>query len=154
EWVELAEFQAFIALILNNRRLVPVPRRMLRLLASAARPALVATVFAHLLRCLYSRGGRFSARGRCKASWVADTFGVALSRVKAARRELVASGWLIPLEANQWALNRWGMLVEIKLGWGPQPASTRGERPSLVAEAGLRKTAPPGPISGPETSPL
>lgn len=146
------DFEAFLALIPNNRRLVPVPRRMLRLLASAARPALLATVLGHLLRCLYSRQGTCSGRGRCKASWIADTFGVAQSRVKAARRELIDQGWLVRLEAGQWALNRWGLLVEINLAWVPGAApGAAGPRPPRTA--GDSEMRPPGGDFGPETSP-
>ena len=96
---------------------MPVPRRILRLLAGGARPALIATILGHLLRCLYLKSGKCSARGRVKASWIAETFGVGLRRVKEARQELIAMGWLIPLEAGQWELNRWGAHVRINLDW-------------------------------------
>ena len=43
-----------------------------RLLAGGARPALIATILGHLLRCLYLKGGKCSARGRVKASWIAE----------------------------------------------------------------------------------
>src|SRR4051794_1401702 len=106
-----------LARLPTPRRRVPVPRRILRLLAGGARPVLIATVLGHLLRCLYLKQGKCSARGRVKASWIADTFGVALRRVKEARRELIAMGWLIPLDAGQWELNRWGAHVRINLEW-------------------------------------
>jgi hypothetical protein len=44
-------------------------------------------------------------------------FGVGLRRVKQARREPIGLGWLVPLDARQWALNRWGAHVRINLGW-------------------------------------
>ena len=110
-------FRQFLDRIPNHRRLVPVPRRILRLLAGGARPALIATILGHLIRCLYLKGGQCLDRGRVKASWIADTFGVGLRRVKQARQELIAIGWLIPLEADQWALNRWGSHVRINLAW-------------------------------------
>jgi hypothetical protein len=124
-------FADFLGAIPNHRRLVPVPRRMLRLLAGGARPALIATVIGHLLRCLYLKRGKCSGRGRVKASWIAETFGVGLRRVKEARRELVAMGWLIPMEAGQWELNRWGAHVRINLGWSRLDAR-KESRPELA----------------------
>jgi hypothetical protein len=73
----------------NHERLVPVPRRTLRLLAGGARPALIATILGHLFRCLYLKKGCCQARGRCKASWIARVFGVGERRVKEARKELI-----------------------------------------------------------------
>jgi hypothetical protein len=136
-------FQRFLEQIPNHRRLVPVPRRILRLLAGSARPALIAAVLGHLFRCLYLKGGKCLARGRVKASWIAGAFGVGLRRVKEARHELVALGWLIPLDARQWALNRWGAHVRINLAW----ARRDGAAP---VGAGL---APPPPDSGAEPAP-
>src|SRR5262249_32693600 len=78
----------------THDRKVPVPRRILRLLAGGCRPAMIATILGHLFRCLYVKGGMFQALGRVKASWIADTFGVGLRRVKEARRELATIGWL------------------------------------------------------------
>ena len=75
---------------------LPVPRRILRLLAGGARPALIATVLGHLLRCLYLKQGKCSARGRVKASWIAEAFGVALRRVKEARQRADRHGMADP----------------------------------------------------------
>jgi hypothetical protein len=96
---------------------VAIPRRMLRFLAGGARPALIATVLGLLLRCLSRRKGGFDGRGRVKASWIARVFGVDLRRVKAARNELVALGWIEPEPADQWAMNRWGRAYRINLAW-------------------------------------
>ncbi len=152
---ELASFRAMLEAIPNNRRNVPVPRRILRLLAGGARPVLIATILGHLLRCLYFRAGRCEGRGRCKASWIASVFGVDLRRVKEARKELVSLGWLVPHEAAQWELNRWGATMTINLDWarldgvratpgvgGPAPAVPAG--PELP---------PPPAVSGPELPP-
>jgi hypothetical protein len=140
-------FEQFLDRIPNHRRLVPVPRRILRLLAGGARPALIATILGHLIRCLYLKGGQCLDRGRVKASWIADTFGVGLRRVKQARQELVAIGWLIPLEAGQWELNRWGSHVRINLAW----SRLDGIRPAPAAPA--PELAPPPPTFGPEMAP-
>jgi hypothetical protein len=140
-------FEQFLGRIPNHRRLVPVPRRILRLLAGGARPALIATILGHLIRCLYLKGGQCLDRGRVKASWIADTFGISLRRVKQARQELIAIGWLIPLKAGQWELNRWGSHVRINLTW----SRLDGIRPAPADAA--PELAPPPPASGPELAP-
>jgi hypothetical protein len=135
-------FRRLFDLIPNHDRRVPVPRRILRLLAGGCRPAMIATIVGHLIRCLYLKGGVCSSIGRVKASWVAEVFGVGLRRVKQARRELVAMGWLIVLATPQWMLNRWGGLVRIALDWSaPAPG------PVLAPPA-----PPPGPVLAPPDS--
>lgn len=147
-----ADFRRFLDAIPNHQRLAPVPRRILRLLAGGARPALIATILGHLVRCLYLKHGKCSARGRVKASWIADTFGVSLRRVKQARKELIAMGWLIPLEARQWALNRWGSHVCINLAW----SRLDGIKPDIRLAATAPAAAdglPPAPAPGRELAP-
>jgi hypothetical protein len=157
-------FRAFLGRIPNRRRMVPVPRRILRLLAGGCRPALIATILGHLFRCLYMKGGQCQPIGRVKASWIAGTFGVGLRRVKEARQELVALGWLIPLDSTQWALNRWGALIRINLGWSRLDGLTPAADDAATAyeeEVGGEPTPPmPGPElappaldSGPESAP-
>jgi hypothetical protein len=158
-------FRRFLDGIPNHRRLVPVPRRILRLLAGGARPALIATILGHLFRCLYVKGGKCLPVGRVKASWIADTFGIGLRRVKQARQELIALGWLIPLESPQWALNRWGALVRINLEWSRldglpaagtaaavEPGDEGAEDPPS-APAHAPELALPPPDSDPELAP-
>ena len=154
------EFRAFLDQIPNSERKVPVPRRTLRLLAGGARPALIATVLGHLLRGLYLKSGKCHDRGRVKASWIAEVFGISLRRVKHARQELIASGWLIPLDADQWALNRWGAHFRINLDWSrldvtgsvvPNVQTTQISGPVLPAPG--PKSAPPPAVAGPELAP-
>jgi hypothetical protein len=144
-----AAFGEFLDRIPNHRRRVPLPRRILRLLAGGARPALIATILGHLLRCLYLKGRGCSSRGRVKASWIAEAFGVGLRRVKEARRQLIAMGWLIPLAADQWALNRWGAHVRINLDW----SRLDGVEDAPDALGQDSELAPPAPVSGPEAAP-
>ena len=106
-----------------------IPRRILRLLAGGARPALIATAIAVLLRCLARGRGGFKSRGRVKAAWIARTFDVDLRRVKQARGELVDLGWIVPEPDDQWAMNRWGRAYRIDLDWGPD----RPPRGSAIA---------------------
>jgi hypothetical protein len=146
-------FRRFLDQIPNRRRLVPVPRRILRLLADGCRPALIATILGHLFRCLYLKDGQCQPVGRVKASWIAGTFGVGLRRVKEARQELIAMGWLIPLPSTQWALNRWGAVIRINLDWSrldglcPE-AEEAGGGPPPGSEL-----APPALDFGPESAP-
>jgi hypothetical protein len=161
-----AGFRDFLDKIPNHRRLVPVPRRILRLLAGGARPALIATILGHLVRCLYLKGGKCLDRGRVKASWIAETFGVGLRRVKQARHDLVAMGWLIPIQADQWQLNRWGSHVRINLAWSRLDGIPASPAPPPGAETGqeggnglpptpvpVTELAPPSPVFGPELAP-
>ncbi len=119
----------------KDRRLIPVPRRTLRFLAGCKRPALAATVIGHLIRCLFFRNGECLSRGTCKASWVAETFGVNVRSVKAARKHLAEIGWLVVAESDHWHKQRWGATAFVNLAWpGPGPIGRKSEsspRPEL-----------------------
>jgi hypothetical protein len=114
----------------GGRGSLAVPRRMLRHLAGGARPALIATALGVLLRCLSRRCSGWDGRGRIKASWVAEAFHLSLRQVQAARKELIALGWIRPEEAEQWALNRWGRAYRIDLAWAAPRPGGRGARSS------------------------
>ena len=119
-----------------------IPRRILRLLAHGARPALIATVLAILLRCLSRGRGGFKSRGRLKASWIARVFDVDLRRVKAARKELIDLGWIAPESTDQWCENRWGRAYTIDLAWD-RIATPDGRRLPPPTTAGGRRLPPP-----------
>jgi len=123
------DWWAVLALVKNWRRKVPVPRRVLCHLAGCRRKVFVATVLGHLLRCVYYRDRKCVSGGRCKASWVADVFGVDGRNVKAARKELVQQGWLRPLPAPQTSLNRWGLPVIVNLRHDFRRAAVEAESP-------------------------
>jgi hypothetical protein len=156
----------------RGRGSVAVPRRILRLLAAGARPALIATALGVLLRCLSRRRSGWDGRGRLKASWVAAAFGVDVRAVKSARRELVELGWITPEPADQWSLNRWGRAYRIDLRWGDSPGIALSDSPinsGSLAEGGspssgdfvsrliTRESAPrlppPAPILAPRLPP-
>lgn len=113
----------------STRRIVPVPRRLLRYLAQVGRASIIATAFGHLLRCLFYRNGECISGGRCKASWIAEVFEVDARTVKAARKELIRLGWLVARNATQCQLNRWGLPVVINLEWAPVRDTREGESP-------------------------
>jgi len=98
-------------------RMVPVPRPVLRMLSKSTGRAYIATVLGHLLRCLYYKHGVCRSGGWCKASWVADTFGVAVRAVKEARARLVQLGLFRVLTADQLRLNRFGRPLVVCLDW-------------------------------------
>lgn len=128
-----------------------VPRRVLRALTRGARPALLATALAVLLRCVSRGRGGFRSRGRLKASWVALAFGVDARRVKQARKELVELGWIVPESADQWSLNRWGAVYRVDLAWRGAGPADRPRLPPPAAAKGRRLAPPesdPEPLRG------
>lgn len=128
---DLTGLHEMLGQIMNAKRKVPVPRRILRLIAGGARRGTIATVLGHLMRGLYYRDVLCVPGGACKASWVADVFRVDERSVTRARAELVSMGWLVPEEREQWYLNRFGWRYTIDLGWA------RGEVSDVPAESGL-----------------
>jgi hypothetical protein len=78
---------------------------------------LLATILGHLFRCLYYRQGQCRADGFCKASWIAQVFGVSERAVKTARRRLEALGFLQRTETPQWVRNRYAQKMTINLQW-------------------------------------
>ena len=122
----------------QGRGVLNIPRRILRNLIQGGRPALIATTLGILLRCLSRRREGFDGRGRVKASWIAKKFGVDLRRVKAARQELIAIGWITSEPDDQLAMNRWGRAYRINLQWEPKVG---------------RRLPPPEPKIGPELPP-
>lgn len=84
-----------------SRRLVPVPRPMLRHLAREAVASLAATVFAHAFRCLWLNDGAVSNTGICSAPFAADVFGIDPRSVKRARRRLRELGWIQALSGRE-----------------------------------------------------
>jgi hypothetical protein len=130
-------FAMLDAIELKGRR-VPVPRRTLLLLAGGTRRAVVATINGVLMRCLFAKNATCKSGGRCKASWIAETFGVDLRRAKAARRHLERIGWLIPYESPHWKENRWGRGVVVNLEWSRESAlsnASRGRRETPVGNS-------------------
>lgn len=112
-----AELCRMADLTVNIRRKVPVPRRVIRFLAGGQRPVVIATVFGHLLRCVYYRKAGVRSDGLVKASWIADVFNVHERNVKAARSQLARCGLLQLGHANQFVLNRFGLPTVVNLLW-------------------------------------
>src|SRR5512135_1745752 len=134
-----------LALLGNPDRRIPVPRRIIRLIAAGARRTLIATILGHLIRCMFYRKGLCHPCGCVKASWIAKVFGVSTCGVKAQRQHLIKEGWLIPLKTSQWTLNQHGLRTAINLAWNspnsikdapapPPAAETQAEKDTTAAE--------------------
>jgi hypothetical protein len=121
-----------------RRRPVPVPRRLIRFLAEGTSRAILATVLGHLLTCLWYRQGECVSGGRCKASWIARRFGVDVRNVKAARKRLLAMGWLEAIPTDQISLNRWGMGIVWNMGF-----HVKHNESSPPTAAAAKQTPPP-----------
>lgn len=139
---------AMVAKLQGATRKVPVPRRMLRRLAGGLSKARTATVLAHLVRCLFYRKGEgVNPVGCCKASWVADVFGVTERSVFDARKFLVVElGWLLPEDCSQHVLNRDGLWVAVNLDWGPEE---QGASPELSTADAVAASVYSDESSGP-----
>lgn len=137
----LSDLESVLASVINNRRKVPVPRRLLRYLCAAGRPAVVGTAIGHLLRCMYYRAGECKARGLCKASWIAETLNLDERTVKAARSTLIRHGVIVREATPQRVMNRWGVAVRFNLEW------------SQVGQGFVPGSPPLGGISTTETPP-
>lgn len=110
-------------------RLVPVPRRTLRFLAAGTTRSLTVTMLGTLLRCAFYRRGVCSWAGACKASWVAQVFGVDERSVKRARGRLQGLGWLSAEPVAQWRLNRYGGMFCVNPDWDGTEQTSRGMSP-------------------------
>lgn len=122
-----AAARALVSKVENHARRLPLPRRVLRYLAACGTRVLFATTLAHLLRCVYARAGELNARGRVKASWVADVFGVDVRGAERARAHLVGLGLLTAAEERtpreQAFERRWGKAILVNLEWEGPPAA-------------------------------
>lgn len=132
-----SEFHHRFNLIRNRRRRVPMPRRLLCMLAKKSRASLVATLLGHALRLLYLRQLKCRADGNCKASWIADVFGIDVRSVKRARALLVDSGILVSHGTAPWYQNRYGWRGAFNLDWSAREldqAKKLSPRPRISTE--------------------
>lgn len=119
----IEDFQQVQDQLPHPQRTVPVPRRMLRALAAGLTRGMTAVVLATLIRSLFwSRAeGAFRVDGRTKREWISEVFGVAPRTVTDARTRLIELGWLVPIEAPQLMLNRYGAHDAINTSWSDTP---------------------------------
>ena len=103
----------------NPKRPVPVARRILRRLAGGMSRSRTGVLIAYLVRCLFYRKEEgVTAKGCCKASWIAEAFSISKRSVFDARDYLIHElGWLTVLPTPQKVLNRFGLWVTVNLSW-------------------------------------
>jgi len=144
--------EQMLARMPKRRRFIPLPRRVLRLLCGGVKRSVLATTLGHVARCVHhSKDEGWSGVGACKASWVADTFGLSERSVIRARGHLIhALGWLKPVETDQWYANKWGGRFEVQLDWNH---GTPAEVSCSQGELSTAKMSPPNGDSGTRLSP-
>lgn len=108
----------------SPKRLVPIPRPLLRHLAKGVSRGTLATTLGLLLRCVFYHRGRCTNEGTCKARWIAETFGLDERSIKRARAHLLSVRWISSCPTSQWRLNRWGGVFRVNLDWKPTPPRT------------------------------
>ena len=104
---------------IGGRIRVPLPRRVLRHLARRGTAADIATAMGHATRCLYYQRETRQVRsgGTCKASWIANHFGIGERSVHRSRQKLMKLGWLKPADDGLVG-GRLGARFVIDLAWG------------------------------------
>src|SRR5262249_40247258 len=103
----------------GGKRLVPVPRQVLKFLARCTRPALAKTVVAYLLRGLsLDRTGEIRTAGTVKISWICKLCRISERAARSARAELIHIGWITKDTGSfQRKLNRDGAYFVIDPLW-------------------------------------
>jgi len=130
----------------SPRRLVPFPRRMVRLLASGACYTFAGVILGTAIATLFYRRGEVTSRGAYKASWLADAFGLSERTVYRHRNYLAQElGWLRVIDSHQLDQNARGLLVEVDLDW--EFAAPAGAEPSDGAGEQERERPPVGPAA-------
>lgn len=144
----------------KGSRAIPVPRKLLKMLAELNKPALFLTLVAYMIRGLSMdrRTGEINPKGTVKASWISDIFSISLRAVKSARAEMIELG-LISKDENSYQrkLNRDGSYFELNLSFAEskKAAQSRGDEAKTVDNFGVPKTefAPPTPKNCAEFAP-
>lgn len=103
----------------GGKRLIPVPRQVLKFLARSSRPALAKTVIAYLLRGLaLERTGKIRSAGTVKISWICRLCQISERAARSARAELIRLGWITKdVGSFQRKLNRDGAYFVINPAW-------------------------------------
>jgi len=139
------------------RRLVPMPRRMVRWLARHGNASDVATAFGHAARCLFykSQERRCASGGTCAAGWVAERFGVGERSVKRSRAKLLGLGWLRAVDDGRKGWRR-GCRFTVELDW-QDPDRVEMAPHKVGSETGLappeKEQDPPSEKKQPEPVP-
>ena len=118
------ELEAMGEIVHAERKKLQIPRRSLRMISGSTKKAVIATMLAQLIRCLYAQSDQgWSTRGNCKASWIAEAFSVAERSVIRARKHLVELGWMKPVDTPFWHRQSQGARYEINAEFDRRDAS-------------------------------
>ena len=137
---DVSSFWTFFNQLPNSRRAVPVPRRTCRALVAGLGSATTGLTIALLIRSLFWHKERgYRTDGRTKCSWVAEVFGLSRRSVQLARTKLIKLGWLTPIEAEQWELNRWGQRYHInpEAAPGSKTKQPNAQSPTSKSDTGF-----------------
>lgn len=144
----------------KGTRAIPVPRKLLKILAKLNKPSLFLTIVAYMIRGLSidRKTGGVNPRGTVKASWISEVFGISLRSVKSSRASMIELG-LISKDENSYQrkLNRDGSYFELNLSFAEskKAAQSRGDEAKTVDNFSAPKTefAPPKPKNCTEFAP-
>lgn len=131
----------------GGKRLIPVPRRMIRFLAQCSRPALARTIVAYLLRGLsLDAAGRIKGAGTVKISWICRACRISERAAQVARAALIQMGWITKDTGSlQRKLNRDGAYFVIDPLWArTQSAPRRTEKCARSAPPREKQETPSG----------
>ena len=133
----------------NPYRAIPIPRSLIHFIAAGRKPALAITLIAYMMRGLSLRrkDKAIRAAATAKASWVAETFGLSLRAVRAARRELTELGIISEDQSTQRKLNRTGSYFQINTAWRGGDVIHRTAK-SRAISAARNEAAPVDNVSG------
>jgi hypothetical protein len=136
----------------GGKRLIPVPRQVLKFLARCSKPALAKTMIGYLLRGLaLEPTGKLRTAGTVKISWICALCEVSERAARAARAELIRLGWITKDRGSfQRKLNRDGAYFVINPAWRKKctqsappnkkqetPLGSKNQKPASRAEPGV-----------------
>lgn len=102
-------------------RIVPIPRRMMRLLCSHSRKSEIVVALVHCARGLFKLDKKLVMKGAVRASWITEIFGIGKTAIHATRAWLRSHGFIAGQHnVEQWRRNRWGYYFEIRCGKLPK----------------------------------
>ncbi len=105
----------------DPNRIVPVPRRLIRVLCAHGKKSEIVIALIHCARGLFKVGSRIVMKGAVKASWITDVFGFGKTVVHSTRAWLRSLGFINEQKGvEQWRKNRWGYYFEIRCGYLPR----------------------------------
>ncbi|MFO1458713.1 MAG: hypothetical protein U1G08_04840 [Verrucomicrobiota bacterium] len=116
----------------GSRRLIPIPRPVLRFLAREPSATLAQVMIAYWVRGLSLQRAtcEIRSRGTVKASWISELFSLSLRAVRYAQAKLRVLGWIgKDTGSKQWKLNRDGAYFIINLDWNPTSVRELGSSP-------------------------